>query len=671
MARISKPMAGLTAILLLGAPLVTGVSVGTAHAGGTATAVEVTSDALTALNRIRAQAGRPAIGIDPSLQKGTREHACWMVRNDTMMHGATPGTPGYTADADLAGRRSNIGVSSVAGEKAAFFVDAWASGPYHLGAMLRSNLQTVGYGHCVGTSGKWRTAATLDIISGLGPTPPVRPLITFPADGATTHLTKYVTETPDPLVNCPGWSSAGLPLMVMFPETPAANTTASLVGPNGPVSVCVISQHNDRVEIGRSIFTYDRAVAVMPAVPLTPGRWTASVVSGSQAVSWSFNVDPGAALGGGEQGPVGGPVNPAAPAKLVPLAPCRLIDTRNVRAIGYLGGGMTLPLQVAGKCGVPLDATAVALTITSVSPARTGYLTVYPSGTSPPTAATLNVVGGIATRRANSTLASLGPDGKVEILAHAGGFVVVDVTAAFVPVSSSTAGRLMTTAPDRILDTRDGGRPGRGGTVHVPLPDGVPSDAVAVVVNVSTTQSSGPGYFSAYPAGTERPSVSILNTDAAFQTRAASAIVPVNEDGFEVYSHLGDHVIVDFVGWFTGPSAPEAGSGLFVADTPVRIVDSRSGWGAWWFGESRVVETGITGASALAMNVTLVGPVSSGFLTAFPSGESTPGVSTVNAPASATAANAAIVPTTGSRFSLYAHTYTHVVIDRVGWFTGD
>ena len=645
----------------------------TTWAGGPATPIDATAEALDAFNRIRFEAGLPPLAIDPALQQGTQEHACWMVQNNQIIHGATQGTPGYTELADEAGQKSNIALNSEADTTATSFMNDWAAGPYHLAAMLRPNLLAIGYGQCSGASGVFKAGATLDILSDLASLPSPRPLVTFPGSGATTHLTTYVEETVDPVQNCPGYTApTGLPLLAMLPEAPAASTIATLVGPNGPVELCVVTRHNEANALGRAILAYDQSVMLIPRFPLTFGTWTATIQSGAQFITWTFGVDPSAPWPPGPptQGPVPGPVSPARPAKLVPLKPCRLIDTR-LNAPGFLIPGSTLTLAVAGRCDVPAEASAVALTITSVSPIRTGFFSIFPSTSGPPLVSTLNVVGGAASVRANGALTTLGTDGGASIVLNAGGFVVVDVTAAFVQVASSTDGRLVTVTPTRLLDTRDGGRPAPNSAVRIPLPAGVPTDAVALAVNVTTTQTSRAGFVSVYPAGTDRPIASILNADAPGQTRAAAAIVPVNADGFDLYSLVGDHVLVDIVGYFTGPSAADSAGGLYVADAPRRIADSRNGWGAWAALETREVVPGVSDASALALNVTQVFPATPGFLTLYPSGATVPTVSAVNATTAEVAANAAIVPVTGPTFILFSRSHTHVVVDRVGWFTAE
>lgn len=73
----------------------------------------------------------------------------------------------------------------------------------------------------------------------------------------------------------------------------------------------------------------------------------------------------------------------AAPLGFYTLPPCRLVDTR--RADGPFGGpaivgGGRRSFQIAGQCGVPADAKAVAANLTVVTPSAAGFASVAPSG---------------------------------------------------------------------------------------------------------------------------------------------------------------------------------------------------------------------------------------------------------------------------------------------------
>jgi hypothetical protein len=76
---------------------------------------------------------------------------------------------------------------------------------------------------------------------------------------------------------------------------------------------------------------------------------------------------------------------PLASAKFYGVTPCRVVDTRNPD--GPLAGpalvaGASRAFTVGGVCGIPADATAVALNVTVTGATAPGSLTVYP-GTGP------------------------------------------------------------------------------------------------------------------------------------------------------------------------------------------------------------------------------------------------------------------------------------------------
>jgi hypothetical protein len=112
--------------------------------------------------------------------------------------------------------------------------------------VLRRDLQRVGYGACNNANTpRWRSGATLDVLSGLGSRTPYPGAITFPGNGSTTSLSKFITETPNPLDFC-GWTGtpAGLPVFAMMPEAVTGSVSTSLTGPSGPVETCTLSPLN-------------------------------------------------------------------------------------------------------------------------------------------------------------------------------------------------------------------------------------------------------------------------------------------------------------------------------------------------------------------------------------------------------------------------------------------
>ena len=87
----------------------------------------------------------------------------------------------------------------------------------------------------------------------------------------------------------------------------------------------------------------------------------------------------------------------------VPIAPCRIVDTRagsggHGTPIGastrtYYVGGTQMFVPQGGKsggCGIPVGATAIAATITAVNPHHGGFIRAWPNGANEPTATLLN-----------------------------------------------------------------------------------------------------------------------------------------------------------------------------------------------------------------------------------------------------------------------------------------
>ena len=117
------------------------------------------------------------------------------------------------------------------------------------------------------------------------------------------------------------------------------------------------------------------------------------------------------------------------------------------------------------------------------------------------------------------------------------------------------------------------------------MPQGVDlAEVDSVVVTVTSTEASDPGWLQAYPA--DRPDAvgltSTLNI-AAGSTVANTAIVPINEGGIALTGYFADggsaHVIVDAIGYTTSSDAAENVTGRFVSVTPNRAFDSRLGGG--------------------------------------------------------------------------------------------
>jgi photosystem II stability/assembly factor-like uncharacterized protein len=119
------------------------------------------------------------------------------------------------------------------------------------------------------------------------------------------------------------------------------------------------------------------------------------------------------------------------PRDLYTVVPCRVFDSR----LGEgrpLGAGSTTSVPVAGRCGVPAGAAAVALNVTVTSPTGQGHLTLHADDTLLPGTSTVNYSPGQT--RASNAVVGLGATGALDVFvgqqsgeAH----VIVDVSGYF------------------------------------------------------------------------------------------------------------------------------------------------------------------------------------------------------------------------------------------------
>lgn len=370
--------------------------------------------------------------------------------------------------------------------------------------------------------------------------------------------------------------------------------------------------------------------------------------------------------------PMNDPARPAAAAPaptsaFSPVEPCRLADTRS--ATGYQAiASDRIRVAVAGRCGVPDGAVAVSVNVTVVDPVAAGFVTVWPGGAGLPDASSVNF--GAGEVRANGIIVALGADGSLDVRPSVAADLLLDVTGSFSPTQSSSSGRFVPLTPTRAFDSREAGVPVEpGGTVRVPLPSGVPSDALALAVNVTTTGPNAPGYVTLHRPGASRPDASVLNTDDWNQTRSAASIAPVDAEGLAAYVDGGGHVIVDVTGWFTGSSAAKSAEGLFVPMAPLRLLDTRSGDPLWAGGSAEIPS--IDGAAAVALNLTATGSDEWSFVTAHPARTPRPATSSVNVNGRGdTAANFSLVAQSSSGVAVVTYARSDVMADIAGWFTG-
>ncbi len=380
-------------------------------------------------------------------------------------------------------------------------------------------------------------------------------------------------------------------------------------------------------------------------------------------------------------------------AKLIPLSPTRVLDTRDGTGVAAAGKVPADGTVVAGIDGLTVaEATSIAALIlnTTLTEANgAGYLTVYPSPSPRPYASAINVERTGQTK-ANLVTVPVGPAGGVTIYSFAGGHVVADLNGVYVYVTGSKDGRYQALNPTRLFDTRDGtgGVPAAklaaGAVLEVQVAGraGVPATgASAVLVNVTMTEPDGPGYLTVFPEGSP-PYASNLNNDAAGEHIPNQVVVPLGADGkIRVFTYAATHVLGDVSGWITDDTAEDSDVGLFVPVVPFRSRDTRDGKGGTMGkiaagGTTVVPVAGVggvpaTGVAAVVGNLTFTETDAAGYVTAYPSGTPRPYASSINASTDGqTIANHVTVPVgADGTITLFCQNGGHLVFDITGWYT--
>ncbi|MFN0027921.1 MAG: hypothetical protein ACKV2O_12190 [Acidimicrobiales bacterium] len=375
--------------------------------------------------------------------------------------------------------------------------------------------------------------------------------------------------------------------------------------------------------------------------------------------------------------------------KFVPLAPARILDSRN--GIGVWGkpkAGDMIVLPVAGVAGIPNEATALVMNLTVTEPEAPGFVTLWPAGGAFPEASSANI------NRAGQTVANLVTvpigAGAIAIYTESRTHLVADVAGYYLPAADATAGRFVASAPTRLMDTRAPGsvRFGQLGAneqfdLDVAGMMGLPRTTQAAVLNLTVDQPQAAGFLSITPKGAPLGAVSSINVDRPGQVIANQVIVPLTDGWVTIYSAIAAHVIVDLSGTFTGADATVGTDGLFVPVSPGRLLDTRTVQNSPLAGAkptaARIVEVNpanrlsvpASGVAALVVNATATETTGPGFFTLWGRGLGQPLASNLNANGPAeTVPNHAVVPVSTTGFSFYTASGAHLIVDVAGYFTG-
>jgi len=162
----------------------------------------------------------------------------------------------------------------------------------------------------------------------------------------------------------------------------------------------------------------DQWTATTPTGAPSPRAYHTAIWTGSGMVVWGgqYYTGSGWSAGLNTGGMYADPTLLPSPTDFHTLDPCRVADTRNPAGLSggpALGANTTRTFPVAGICGVPSTAIAVAINVTVVNATDLGNLRVYPAGGGTPGASTINFT--VNKVRANNAVIPLGTGGEIGV----------------------------------------------------------------------------------------------------------------------------------------------------------------------------------------------------------------------------------------------------------------
>jgi hypothetical protein len=352
---------------------------------------------------------------------------------------------------------------------------------------------------------------------------------------------------------------------------------------------------------------------------------------------------------------------------------CSVAPAPSGYTVGYSGGSYAIAVTTDASCTYGITSNADWLKVYGTQTSFTGSVTVF-------------II-------VSANTASTARFGTMSI-----GDQTLPVTQS---ASYQTPGtRFVPVTPCRVADTRFGqgksgpfgpsyisGSSGQPRDIPIPLSGcNVPGTARAYSLNITVLPYGPLGYLTAWPQGQTMPVASNLNAPTG-TVAANAAIVPAGTGGgISIYASDPTEVIVDINGYFVGTDTTSALA--FYPVTPCRVMDTRAGQGTTdafgpptmpTGGTTRVVPVPSsrcpipTTAAAYSVNFTVVPTGKLGYLSAWPTGQAQPVVSTLNSWDGSVLANAAIVPAgTGGSISVFTWleggATTDVIMDINGYF---
>jgi hypothetical protein len=488
---------------------------------------------------------------------------------------------------------------------------------------------------------------------------------------------------------------------VAFPGS-AYSTSATvgsqllLLGMNQTIATSLMATANASVLVDVELYgpsgspvaswTHDNVALTAGAAQTFTDVWSPGAGASVGAYTVMVGVEP---AGGGTQldwNSAAATFNVRAGGTYVAVDPKRLLDTRiGLGLTGRLVSSTPRTFLVADGNPVPPNAIAVTGNLTVTGQSSGGYVTLGPTVGASPTFSTINFP--VGDNRANGVTVSLGAGGTLQAVfvgasSTASTQLVFDVTGYFAPDLDHAAYHAL--APYRALDTRNG--TGLSGVFVAGSPrtfsvgSSVPVTAEAVTGNLTTTTQSSRGFVTIGPAVLSTPAFSTLNFPVG-DNRANNVTVKLGANGtlqavYVATAGARTNLVFDVTGYYLAG----AGGAVYVAISPVRLVDTRIGSGLSGPLRSGSIATiSLTsavpaGTVAVSGTATVTRQTSRGFVAVGPDLTWSATTSTVNFPVGDNRANGVVVPISeaGQLKVVFAGASTaattHFIFDLTGFF---
>ena len=375
----------------------------------------------------------------------------------------------------------------------------------------------------------------------------------------------------------------------------------------------------------------------------------------------------------------------------VSVNPARLLDTRAPESTvdglfandGIRVAGSTTQLVVLGRADVAANAQTAVLNVTVADPKGPGFVTVYPCGHARPLASNVNFGG--RTTVANAVLARVGTSGMVCLYTSQAVSLVVDVTGYFTLSSG-----YVSLDPSRLMDSRAAGQTIDGAFAGLGLRDagtvtsltvsgrgGIPTNASAVMLSVTATNSVALGYVTVFACGSSRPTTSTINLNSSSAV-SNPVLTEVGEFGSVcLYVSQATDLVIDVTGFLQSNSAvvPLRPKRLFSSQAGGSTVDGNFA-NAGLVPEGSVIKLVVAdrgevsvASFAAILNLTATDADYSGFVTVFTCGSNHPLSSNLNFSPSQAVANLAIAKLgLDGTVCIYVSRTINLIVDVTGYF---